>query len=146
MKVIKNRPIHNLNARVRNGLSRAMRQWGQIVVSDASDHAPILTGALRRSIKIGKVETFSGGMSLRVGTDNTTRTYSRLQEFGTVTRYGNATDEFGASYSHPRQSTLMMGRKSVLAGATRPWLRPAFKHAEVVGRLLVLMAFKKAMS
>lgn len=106
-------------------VSTALRQWGQVVVAHAAAHAPIDTGALRRSLTVSEIEKHPDGtMRIKVGPDHTVGSYAPRQEL---------------------DLTLGFGRKSVAAGATRPWLRPAFFAARRLGQTLVRAAFKRSL-
>lgn len=117
-------PNASFNAKINREVVVAMKQWAQTVVSIASDHAPILTGQLRRSITMSDVKIEFDTMTILVGPDQSVRSYAARQEFDT---------------------SLGFGPISQAAGATRPWLRPAFFAAEILGRTLVRAAFQRAL-
>lgn len=131
MKITKNQALLNdMNGRIKREVSAGLLQWGEAVVSHAADHAPIKSGALRRSItrspviELGHIATGNVILQVRVGPDASVKDYAPRQEL----------DE-----------SLGFGSTSSAAGATRPWLRPAFDISVVLGKALVRAGFARAM-
>ena len=123
MKITRHRPVAGIENRLYQQVGVAMLQWGHLVASHAVQHAPILSGDLRRAIVVSNVEVFGPLLSIRVGPDSSVSSYAPEQELNT---------------------SLGFGRLSIAEGATRPWLRPAFEAYRTIGNVLVRAAFSRA--
>jgi hypothetical protein len=123
MKTVKHRQITGIERKVTQEVSRALTLWGLAVASHASAHAPILSGALRRSLTVSNVVQKGNRLSIKVGPDASVKAYAERQE---------------------KDLTLGFGQLSIAAGATRPWLSPAPAAMKQLGETLIRAAFMRA--
>lgn len=119
MKIVTHRDIRGMESRILNAAGQAALVWGHTVAAAASNTAPILSGDLRRAITVDGPVREGNSIKVRVGTDSTVDSYAAKQEFDT---------------------SMGFGPISQAAGATRPWLRPAFESSKNIGVALVRQA------